>query len=169
MSSGTWKNNDGLFVEFGTSQTVSETAGEHATLGKLREVEVQIDLTKLTTTPTIISNNFKFPAGMRIQQIIVNTHTAAVGASATLDIGLQKEDRLTEIDYNGLVAALPLASLDVAGETTSITAGTTGAGVLVGGTTSEPGYLTANANAAVFTQGSVHVRIYYYGYGTITQ
>lgn len=170
MSTGNWYNSDGLYLQYGTSKSTVEPVGEYKTYGDFREINVRLDLTTLTSSAAIIANNLKFPIGMRIAQINVITDTAATGTGATLDIGLQKDDRSTELDYNGLVAALPLTSLDSVGETTSITVGGTGAGALLGTTLTDVGsYLTANYNTAAFTAGTVDVRIFLYGRGTITQ
>lgn len=170
MSSGTWMNNDGLFLEFGTTKSTVDPAGEYKTYGDFREINIRLDLTALTSTPVIISNNLKFPTGERIARVDVISDVAATGAGATLDIGLKKDDRSTELDYNGLVAALPLASIDAVGETTSLTAGATYAGALLGTSTTDVGaYLTANYNTAAFTAGAVNVRIFLYGRGTISQ
>lgn len=171
MSSGTWMNGDGLFVEFGTTKVAIDPVGEYKTYGDFREVNVRIpDMTVLTSSAAIISNNFKFPIGERIARVDVITDVACTGAGATFDLGLQKDDRSTELDYNGLVAALPLASIDAVGETTSLTAGSTYAGVLLGTSTTDVGaYLTANYNTAAFTAGALNIRIFLYGRGTITQ
>jgi len=169
MSSGSWMNADGLYLQFGTSKPAVDVAGEYKTYGDMREINIRLDLTTLTTTPTIISQNLKFPTGMRIARIEVISDVAATGAGATLDLGLQKEDRVTELDYNGLLSAVALTAFDAVGETNSYTAGVAGAGVLVGTSTTEVGYLTANSNAAVYTAGALDIRIFLYGRGTITQ
>lgn len=169
---GSWMNTDGLYLEYGTTKTTAETAGEFRTNGLLREVELTISpMTGLTSSSVIQSNTEIFPANVKIQNVIVFASTACTsGGSATLDIGLQKLDRSTEIDYNGIVAALPLASIDGTGEQTTLTPGVTYAGALVGTTVgSDPGYLVANYNTAAFTAGVVKVRIQYYVNTTITQ
>lgn len=172
MSSGNWNNGDGLYLEFGTTKSAVDPAGEYKTFGDFREINVRIaDLTTLTSTPAIISQNFKFPTGERIARIDVIADVAATSAgAATLDIGLQKDDRTTELDYNGLVAALPVTSIDLVGESTALTAGATFGGALLGTSTTDIGaYLTANFNTSAFTAGAVNVRIFLYGRGTITQ
>lgn len=170
MSSGNWMNGDGLYVEFGTTKATLGVAGEYKTYGELREILVDIDLTTIGSTPTILDNNLKFPTGVRIQEVVVVAHTAAVsGGSSTLDIGLVKEDRTTAISATGIVAALPKASYDAAGEQNTITPGATNGGALLGTVTSDVGYLTANWNTAAFTAGDVRVRIRYYAFGQITQ
>lgn len=169
MSAGNWFNSDGLYLEFGTTKAVVETAGNYKVNGELNEVFLDLDLTTLTSTPAIVSNTYKFPTGMRIQEIVVVTHTAATGTSTSFDLGLQREDRSTQIDYDGLLAAFPKTSCDAVGEQTTVTVGGTGAGALLGTATTQVGYLTANTNASTFSAGNVRVRIRYYGFGTITQ
>lgn len=169
MSSGNWKNADGLYLEFGTTKPAIDVAGEYKSYGDFREINIRLDLTTLTASPAIISQNLKFPTGMRIARIDVISDVAAVGAGATLDLGLQAEDRSTEIDYNGLLAAVALTTFDAVGETNAYTAGVSGAGALMGTSTTSVGYLTANYNTAAITAGAVNIRIFLYGRGTITQ
>lgn len=169
MTTGNWLNSDGLYLEFGTTKATVENVGEYKTYGDMSEINIRLDLTTLTSTPVIISQTQKFPTGMRIARVDVISDTAATGTGATLDIGLQKEDRSTELDYNGLVAALPLTSVDSVGETTSSTVGSTYAGALIGTSTTDVGYLTANYNTHTFDTGTANIRIFLYGRGTITQ
>lgn len=171
MVSGNWFNNDGLYLEYGTAKPTIDVAGEYKTYGDMREINIRLDLTTLTTTPAIISQNLKFPNGMRIARIEVIADTAATsGGTPTLDLGLQKDDRTTELDYNGLIAALALTSIDALGETNSLVVGSTGAGALMGTVLTDVGaYLTANSNSATYTAGVLNIRIFLYGRGTITQ
>lgn len=169
MATGNWFNADGLYQEFGTTKAVVDPAGEYRTTGDFREINIRLDLTTLTSTPAIVSQAVRFPTGYRIAEIDVIADTAAVGATATLDLGLQAEDRATQIDYDGLIAALPVASIDTVGETTKITKGGTGAGALIGTDTTAIGYITANWTTAAFSAGALDIRIFCYGRGTITQ
>lgn len=169
MSSGNWKNSDRLYLEFGTTKSAVDVAGEYKTYGDFREINIRLDLTTLTSTPAIISQNLKFPTGMRIARIDVISDVAAVGSGATIDLGLQAEDRSTEIDYNGLLAAVALTSFDTVGETVSYSVGVSGAGALMGTSTSSVGFLTANYNTAAITAGALDIRIFLYGRGVITQ
>ena len=157
-----WKNNDGLFLKFGTENAVSNTGGEYRTNGALHEIEVKIDLTTLGTSASIQSDQIFFPKNARIEEVEVVTHTAATGTGAVLNIGLQQTDRSTEIDYDGFVAAAALTTLDAAGEKTVLRVGSTGAGALIGATNSTVGYITADYDTAAFTAGVIYVRIRYY-------
>jgi len=175
MSSGNWLNADGLYLEFGTTKPATDAAGDYKGFGSNRVFEVVLDLTTLTATAgaTIISNNLR-PMGpsMMIEQVEVYTETAATGTGAALNVGLIKQDRSTEVDFDGLIAALPLTSMDVLGEKTTLNVGSTYAGALIGAkpTSTETGlYLCADYDTAAFTAGKVRIRVLYHGYGTITQ
>lgn len=160
---GTWLNDDGLYLKFGTAKTDVEVGGEYRTYGELREIEVTIDLTDLTSSAAIISDTTFFPNGARIEEVEIVTQTAATSAgSATLDIGLIQTDRSTAIDADGLIAALAKTAVDAAGEKNVVRVGSTGAGALLGTTTSKVGYITANYGTAAFTAGVIRVRIRYY-------
>ncbi len=159
-----WKNNDGLLLKFGTSKATVQTAGEYEIDGPEHMIEVKIDLTTLTQTETILSDTVYFPKGARISKVDVVTHTAAATGTA-IDVGMiRSSDRSTEIDYNGLLAAFPTASMNADGETTRLTAGSSYVGAQVGTTTATyVGHFSASmTDATAFTAGVIYVRIYYY-------
>lgn len=167
---GSWMNSDGLYLEYGTTKTSVEKAGTYRTNGELREVELTLTLSEVGTSPAIVSNTQIIPSGVKIQQVVVVASTAAVGATAVLNLGLQKLDRSTQIDYDGIIAALPVASIDATGEQTTLTPGATYAGALLGTTTgADPGYLVADYDTAAFTAGVLRIRIQYYQDAVITQ
>lgn len=164
---GTWKNSDNLFVKLGVSEaasldTTKGAAGEYRTAGELRVTEVVIDLTDLNTSTDIIINDTAiFPKNARIEEVEVEVVTAATsGGSATLDVGfIQNSDRSTDIDQNGLVAAAALATINTAGKRLNLINGSTGAGALIGTTTTLAGLFTAKAGTAVFTAGVLRLRV----------
>jgi len=161
----TWHDNTGLFQKFGIDQTTPMAGGEYKTYGEFREIEVQLTLTSLTTTPTVITgaDNIFFPAGVEIEQVEVVVETAGTsGGSATLDIGLIRTDRTTEIDYQAFVKAAAVATL-TDGQKLTITKGGTAAGDLVGSgsPTANVGHITANYTTAAFTAGVIKLRIKY--------
>jgi len=164
---GTWKNSDNLFVKLGVSEaasldTTKGAAGEYRTAGELRTTEVVIDLTDLNTSTDIIINDTAiFPKNARIEEVEVEVVTAATsGGSATLDVGfIRNSDRSTDIDQNGLVAAAALATIDAAGKRLNLINGSTGAGALIGTTTTLAGLFTAKAGTAVFTAGVLRLRV----------
>lgn len=155
-----WYNSDGLLLKFGTDKATANKAGEYKTYGSQREIELKLDLTTLTTTlgGTIVSDTTFFPK-QRIESVTIEVETAATGTGATLDFGLIGTDRATEIDFNGFIAAETKANLDTAGKKITYIFGTSGAGALIGTTTTSVGYLVANANTALFTAGVVYIRI----------
>lgn len=161
-------DNSGLYQKYGTEQTVTQAGGEYKTFAELREVEIKINLATLGTanTPAPVvtgADNIFFPAGMLIEQVeIVIDAAATSGGSATLDIGLIRTDRVTEVDYQAFVKGYTLAT-GTAGSKTTLIKGSAFAGDLLGtGTaTANVGYITANANVAVFTAGIATVRIKY--------
>lgn len=161
--SKTWNNGDGLYLKTGTDEAARSVAGEYEFDGEYHLVELVIQaMTGLTSSAVIQDDNFFFPTGARVDKVEVITETAATsGGSATLDIGLQRYDRSTELDYNGLLAAVAITSHDAAGETVTYTAGVSGAGALVGTTLANPGYLTANYNTAAYTAGKLVIRIFW--------
>jgi hypothetical protein len=168
---GTWFNNDGLYIKYGTDEVTVVDGGEYNTLGALHEVEIEIDLDSLATaTESILSDTITIPNGARIERVRFVVETGATsGGSATLDFGLIDQDRTTELDYNGFVAALAVADISDTGAVIEFVAGAdsvpdghAGVGALVGTTLSNTGYFTAGANTAVFTAGRIKARIYWY-------
>lgn len=158
----TWTNNDGLTLKYGLDRTTGTKGGEYRTNGLLREVEFKINLADLTETETVQSDVVFIPAGVRIAEVKVYTTTAAATGVA-VDLGLVRTDRTTEIDYDGLLAAFPTASMNAAGETLVLTQGSTNVGALVGTTTANVGYVTASrTTATAFTAGAIVVHIKYY-------
>lgn len=190
-----WLNKDGLFLQFGSDKATSEQAGEFALPGSpLRIVECAINLatanggSSLNATPTIISNNLIFPAPpsgqMYIEKVELVVETPATsGGSPTLSVGLIQMDRATIpsnystafINAEVLTAMAATGTLEYFnpnGSTTSIPAGSTRGGGLIGSQPANatgPYYLTATGTATAFTAGVVRVRIFYRGIGTITQ
>lgn len=159
----TWLDPDGLYRKYGTTKTVATTAGEYKTFGALREIEVRIDLTTLTSSAVIQNDVTFFPKNVFIEEIAIDVQTAATSSgTGTLDIGLVKMDRSTEIDFNGFIAAETTANLNHAGKKLTYNYGTSQAGALVGATSgADVGYITANYNTGAFQTGVIFVRIRY--------
>lgn len=165
---GSWMNTDGLYLKYGTTKATPNLAGEYRTGQLLREVELKITLADLTQTETIQSDQVFIPTGARIQEVELLTITAGATGTA-IDVGLTRTDRTTEIDYDGLLAAAPIANHNSAGERTIFTAITTvpasatGTGALIGTTTSNVGYISASrTDATAYTAGVVLVKIRYF-------
>lgn len=161
-----WMDNTGLYQKYGLEQTVTQIGGEYRTNTGQRMIEIKLDLTTLTTTAgTVIpgTDSINFPAGFVLDKIEVEAETAATGSSSTLNLGLVRTDRTTEIDFDGFLAAAPLANMDTTGETTVYSKGVSGSGALMGTTVgSNTGYLVANWGTAAFTAGVVIIRMFYH-------
>lgn len=159
-----WYNSDGLYVKFGTEEATVGAAGEYRTPGPQRMVELVIpDMTAVTATPVIQDYNVVIPKNARIEkvEVIVTTLCTDAGGNSVLNVGLKKTDNATELDYEAFVKAMALSVLNVAGETTVLTAGATYAGDLIGTTLSENGYITVDYTTEAYTAGAIKVRIYY--------
>lgn len=159
-----WLNDDGLYVKFGTAEATAGAAGETAIDGDLREMVVDIaDMTVLTTTAggTILDDNVWMPKNARIEEVVVEVVTAAEGATADLNVGLIRSDRSTELDFDGLVAAADVATIDGAGKRLNLITGATAAGALIGTTLAYNGLFVADYDTAAFTAGAVRIRVKY--------
>ena len=159
-----WTNSDGLYIKFGTEEAQAATSGMYRKADNVHEAEVVITLTALGTSAARVgSETLVIPSGARIVGVTVVNQTAATsGGSAVLNVGLQRLDRTTELDYDGLLAAAPLADYNAAGEIKEYVIGVTGVGALVGTTLANPGYITADYDTAAFTAGVIRVKIFYY-------
>lgn len=160
----TWLNSDGLYIKYGTDEATAGLAGEFRHSGNEYWAELEILATSLTASPAIQNDNVIIPAGARIQRVVVIAETACtdVGGTSVLNVGLIRTDRSTTYEVDGIVKALPLASLNVAGEQTTLTGGATYAGDYVGVTIAYPGLLTADYDTEAFTAGRIIVRVHYY-------
>lgn len=160
---------DNLYKKYGTDRATATTAGEYTNVGSMREVEITLTLANLTQTETIQADTTFLPAGVRIHEVEVITTTAAATGTA-IDVGLIKSsDRSTEVDYDGLLAAAPIAIMNSAGERTIFTAITTvpasatGTGALIGTTLAYNSHISASmTDATSFTAGVVVIKIRYY-------
>lgn len=170
MSSGSWFNKDGLYLQYGTAKATPTTGGEYRTHGLSRSTEIDIDISKLTTTASIQDYVTFFPAGVFIDSVVVEATTAALTITS-LSVGTMKLDQSTGISDTSFVNALVLASIDGQGETTTLTGppASGGAGASVGTTFgADPAYITAKIAGSVGT-GIIKVRINWHGVTPITQ
>lgn len=162
-----WYNSDGLYVKFGTEEATPGKVANYLTTGPQQMAEIYIDETALkalsaTAGATILDYNAVIPKNARIEKVEVITQKATTSSgSAVLNLGLVRTDTTTELDFDGLVAAIPKASTDAAGETTALTAGATYAGALIGTTLAYNGYVVADYDTAAYTAGELRIRIYY--------
>lgn len=175
MVGGSWLNNDNLYIQYGTQKAVPETAGDYQSPAGNRIIEVLIDLTKLTTTAAIQSNTTFFPDGSNfyIEQVEAVAETAAA-TGTSFSVGLIQTDRATiPANYStAFINAMTQSVMGTAGDKVTLTAGSTGAGGLIGtypASATGPYYITALSAGSTFTTGLIRVRILYHGIGTISQ
>lgn len=158
-----WQNNDGLGLKFGVTEAELAKAGEFRHVGDVRITEAIINLSDYTfSTVNILDDMAIFPKNSRIEEVELVTEVAATGATATLDIGLSRTDRTTELDYDGFVKAATVASIAAVGTKIVYRIGVTGVGDLVGTTVANPGLITVRVNTANFTAGRVRCRVRWY-------
>lgn len=192
MSSGSWTNSDGLYIQFGTTKAVPETGGDYKMPGPNRFIEVDINLANLTssslaaTTPTVISNTLFFPEGQGtfIEKVELLNVTPGSTSAIALSLGLVQGDRVTVPTTGGATSfinafSLTGATISAQGNLVTFTVGSSGVGGLVGSSSvqwntnttlqsnSVGGYLTANMGTITTATGTYRARIYYHGVGTI--
>lgn len=158
-----WINNDGLRIKFGAEEGQAGAGGEYVTTGPQRMVELTIaDMTALGANAAVQEHHVVIPKGARIEKVETITVTAITsGGAAALNVGLVKADRSTELDFDGLIAAAAIATINAAGGSQSLVVGSTGAGALIGTTLAENGILTADYDTAAYTAGKLVIRVYY--------
>lgn len=155
-----WINEDGLKVRFDAERIVRFEGGEYNFGTPYRTIEVEIDAALIGTSATMFGEGVIIPRNSRIESVELIAETALTNLTS-LDIGLQRLDYATELDYDGLVDDVLLASLNVDGEKTVLTAGVATAGTLIGETTLYPGRITATRTGTVGV-GKLIVRVNLY-------
>lgn len=157
-----WMNNDDLYLKYGVEKTIPQKGGEYRNVGKLREIEIQLDLTALTESETIQSDTIFVPKNVRIAEVEVLTHTAAATGVA-IDVGLVKADRSTTNGAQAILAAFVTASMNTDGDAVTLHNDDSTAGTMVGSTNADVSYITASrTTSTAFTTGLVSVFIRYY-------
>lgn len=169
----TWTNNDGLLVKFGTDEAALARGGERTDVLGNHVIEFVVNYADaLSATAAILgasagSYGVLVPKNLFIEEIEFVTETAFTSSgtigSATLVLGLIRDDRTTTYDVDGFTTTSFVAGvLDAAGEKTVLRVGGTGAGALIGTELANNGYIVV-ANSAhashPYTAGSVRVRI----------
>lgn len=171
MVGGNWFNNDGLFVQFGTSKAVPTTMGDYLSLGEWRDIEFTANLTTGQTLATagtyIMGNTTMLPVGVFIESVNYSVETAGAGGTS-ISVGTIRADRTTSISATNLSAAVATASLTAGANVTVTTGGIVGTTTTSGTFPDGFAYITATT-IGTYTAGSVKFRIRYRGIGTITQ
>lgn len=162
----TWTNNDGLTIYYGASEATPANAGEYHTEDLARSLEIEIDLTTLTEAEDPVTRTV-FPLGKVLWKVEVITDEAAA-TGAAIDVGfLSHESVPTVNDPNGILAALPTASMSALGETFVATADNLASygGAMIGTVCSAGTPLTITASrttSTAFTAGVIKLRLYWY-------
>lgn len=149
-----WTNADGLVVRFGNERAEVmpngwTQEGIHKTL-----VHKITDATALGDTDTAAVNPHEafIPAGAVITRATFNVKTAFAGATAVLDLGLKQADG-TNIDDDGIDAAVAVTALDAAGDTIVCDGAYIADGDLTGVRLATDAYIMATYDTAAFTAG----------------
>lgn len=146
----------------GSARTV--TRGGEVYDGSKHVTHVTIALASLPTVASgdkqIVAENVTIPNGAFVEEVQVLVLKETAGANANLNVGLIDQDRSTEIDFDGLLAAADAfnGGTDL-GQKTVFNLGTTEVGALVGTKITNTGLIVAYADTADFTAGVVEVRI----------
>lgn len=172
-----WTNSDGLYVKFGAEEVAVSRGGEYATdvAGDV-VFEFSVNYTDLlSATATILGDlgsetgsfGVRIPKGLFVKEVEVLTAAAFTSSgtigSATMVMGLIREDRSTTYDVDGFTTTSFVGGVfDAAGETTTVRVGSTGAGAFIGTSLANDG-LVVVANSAhashPLTAGRAIVRV----------
>lgn len=169
LNTNEWINSDGLLVNFGTDRARASRGGQYSRLADGQEVvSVIINLAGLPTAASgneqIVADNVFIPNGAFITKVIVTVlKEPTTSGSPNLDLGLCDQDRATEIDFNGFLAATDTweTGTDL-GKVEEYKVGTTEVGALVGTKITNTGLITASPDTADWTAGVVKCDIFYY-------
>lgn len=158
-----WLNADKLYIKFGNDKGTAANGGAYSIDGAYNVIDLKLTGTSIASAQTIVNDVVFLPEGARIDrvQIVCETAWDSAADNTVLNIGLMKvADRLV-YDADGLVAAIPQASMDAAGEVQEVIIGHTYVGSAIGTTLTEPCYITADYDTAAATAGVIRVRVYY--------
>jgi hypothetical protein len=169
-----WRNDDNLLIKFGTDKPVSTTGGEYMAMGGKKIYEFDIDLTHadLSTTDAIVrgTDTMWLSPGDVVERLEVYVTEVPTGATANLDLGLgyyTDAGVLTELDYNGLLAAADFGDFGATGDVHEYIQGSTEHGALIGtvlatqaDTNEQKYYFTYSEDTAAFTAGALKVRVF---------
>lgn len=159
----------GLLQKFGPDKGRARLAGEVSQLESGRHcATVYLNLGNMPTAASgnemIVDDTVTIPNGAFIEQVdVLVIKEPVTSGSPNLDLGLVDQDRSTEIDFNGLIAAgdaWETGGTDL-GTLFTYVKGTTEAGALIGTKLTNTGIITASPDTADWTAGFLQIRIYY--------
>lgn len=155
---GTWTNSDGLTILFGTTQATKSQGGHVDKSGPSVFLVADITLADLTDASAAVGSGLdshEIPKGAMIRSFTTEVLVAAVGVSATLDLGIIKAGTAGTDDPDGFDVDIATATLTPAG------ASVTGDGDLVNTVLDAHYHLAASFETAAFTAGKVRVTVEY--------
>lgn len=150
-----WTNADGLEVRFGLDQAQRGMVGLINTNNHEQELRVLIDADEINAlTKTVVggSHNVMLPAGVIIQsaKLTVTEAFDSAGDALTLTIGMEKKDG-TEIDNDGIDAAIAQAAIDAIGDDIACD------GALIGTKLAADGFFSVTVAGAAATAGKAEL------------
>jgi hypothetical protein len=175
MVGGSWLSPDGDFRQYGTSKAIPTTAGDFQSPGETRTIEFTVTFADYVPAGQyVIANTTMFPSGVFTEQVEMDVEVAAAGGTS-FSIGTCRMDRTTTgsagTAAGSFINGEVLATVTPAGKKVIYTAGTSGAGSLIGATSSftdGSAYLTITTVGTFTGGGRAKIRIKYRGIGTIT-
>lgn len=171
MVAGNWFNNDGLYLQYGTSKAVPTTMGDYLSYGEWRDIEFTINLatgSPLATAGTYIIGNTTFlGTSIFLESVNVSVETAAAGGTS-IAIGTRKLDRVTDISTTNILTTTVTATLVAGYNNTTTTGGLVGTTITPTQLPDGSAYITVTT-VGTYTAGSMKVRLRYRGIGNITQ
>lgn len=170
MVGGSWMNNDGLYVQYGTQKAIPTTMGDYLSYGEWRDIEFTLNLgsAPYSTAGTYIVGNTTFlGTNIFIESVNYDVEQAAVGGTS-VSVGTMRLDRTTGVSATNLSAAIATATLTQGASATVNTGGIVGTVVTNTQFPDGSAYVTATT-IGTYSAGIVKFRIRYRGFGTITQ
>lgn len=167
MSTGSWLNNDGMYLQFGTAKAIPEMGGDYLRYGNSRELEVLINL-GATSFGSASGANVSNPALPSSFQGTVSSQTSTANTgivSFTTFFPLQVTAPVTAANTSGVLALnnpqlyieqVELETLITAAAGTGSATGLTGIGLVIPSTATTPAsWVQVTPNAGTQLMGAV--------------
>lgn len=150
MVAGTWLNQDGLYLQFGTQKAVPEIAGDFLVYGETREIEHYVGLVPFTFSTG--ASSIVVPAA---PTSFVGTTTAAAAGITSLTTLVPTQTTAVQNTLTGsnLVINQPQLFIESCSVTTLVAA--------AGGTTLSVGAVVINPTTQVFVQATPNAQVQY--------
>lgn len=135
----------------------------------VERVELDVDQASAGGTSFSVGLGYPTPGTTTYNTITTRLEQSTTSGYVFTNTVTASMPAVTSLTNTGFVNALVNASTNTAGDYLVLSAGSSGAGGLIGTTettTNEPCYITALA-AGTYTAGFVRCRVYYRGFGTI--